>query len=181
MLEQAARLLSTLARELDRPLPALSVDEPGLELSADWARTLLDCFIHVFQNAMVHGIEGAEERLARHKPAQGQLSVRARRTAGDATITIADDGRGLPLAALRQQAGESEQQAAARIFEPGASTAPQPSASSGRGVGLDAVRTRLRELGGDVTVALGAETAPGFRSFALVLVLPAEALLPGPS
>ncbi len=180
VIAQATRLLAVLALELNKPMPLLMVDEPGLELSASGSRALLDCLVHVFQNAMVHGLEGAEERRARHKPEQGQLRVHARRTALGATVSISDDGRGLPLAALRQRArapGESDERTAARVFEPGASTAETLSAASGRGVGLSAVRTRLRELGGDASVALGPETAPGFRAFELLLELPAAALL----
>ncbi|MEY2934050.1 MAG: hypothetical protein RL033_4799 [Pseudomonadota bacterium] len=178
VIAQAARLLSVLAQELDKPAPALSVSEPGLLLNGAWSRAVLDCLVHVFQNALSHGIESAAERAARNQPPQGTIRVHARRSARGVTLCIADDGRGLPLAALRQRSGnpqESDAEAALRIFDAGVSTATRLSESAGRGMGLDAVRAQLRELGGDAMVTLGPEMAPGFRRFELLLELPAEA------
>jgi predicted ATPase/tRNA A-37 threonylcarbamoyl transferase component Bud32/HPt (histidine-containing phosphotransfer) domain-containing protein len=184
LVQQAARLLPVLAQELGKPAPALELEDRGISLSGSWARPLSDCLVHVFQNALDHGLETAEQRLARHKPARGTLRVRVQQSARGASLRIADDGRGLNLAALRARAGVSEEpdeQTAQRIFDAGVSTAAHVTQISGRGVGLDAVRALLRGLGGDVSIALGAALEPGFRAFELNLELPAHATLDEPA
>jgi two-component system chemotaxis sensor kinase CheA len=95
-------------------------------------------------------------------------------------LRIADDGRGLNLAALRSQAGvpdESDAESALRIFGAGVSTAERVTQISGRGVGLDAVRASVRELGGEVSVVLSGPAAGGLCPFELVFELPPEAVL----
>jgi chemotaxis protein histidine kinase CheA len=140
--------------------------------------------MHVFQNALDHGLETADQRLAQQKPARGTLRVRVQQGARGTALRIADDGRGLNLSALRARAGvsaEPDEQTAQRIFDAGISTAAHVTQVSGRGVGLDAVRALLRGLGGDVSIALGAALEPGFRAFELSLELPAPATLDEPA
>jgi len=184
LVQQTARLLPVLAQELGKPAPALELEDRGLCLSGSWARPLSDCLVHIFQNALDHGLETSEKRLAKHKPARGTLRVRVQPGARGTTLRIADDGRGLDLAALRARAGvaaEPDEQTALRILDAGVSTAAGVTQVSGRGVGLDAVRAVLRGLGGDVSITLGAALEPGCRAFELVLELPPQAALDEPA
>jgi K+-sensing histidine kinase KdpD len=140
--------------------------------------------VHAFQNALDHGLETADERRAKHKPAQGKISLRAVRTPRGTTLWLADDGRGLNLNALRAKGGrpdETDELAANRIFDSGVSTAERVTNVSGRGVGLDAVRSFVRKLGGEVTVVLSGAGENGFRPFELVIDLPPEATVGDPS
>ena len=101
------------------------------------------------------------------------------RTATAATIRVRDDGRGLRLDRLRAQAGvgsATDEEVAERVFGPGVSTAEHLSALSGRGVGMDAIRSFVRAQGGDAHVELTGPARDGCRPFDLVLDLPSGAL-----
>jgi two-component system chemotaxis sensor kinase CheA len=114
------------------------------------------------RNAIDHGLESSEERIAAGKPAVGRLMVSARQAGGGVVITVRDDGRGvdpeLVLAHARERgllaAGEeiTMEQALELLFRPGFSTAREMSDISGRGVGLDAARDQVRALGGDIAI-----------------------------
>lgn len=139
-------------------------------------RTILDALkaplLHLLRNAFDHGIEDAATRLAAGKPATGSIEIRAAYRGNRTLITLTDDGGGIDLNRIRaqaqQQLGLSQEQLAelsetellSLIFEPGFSTAAQVTALSGRGVGLDVVRTNLRQIRGDIKV----ETKPGVGS-----------------
>jgi two-component system, chemotaxis family, sensor histidine kinase and response regulator WspE len=119
---------------------------------------------HFLQNAVDHGIESPEERLAAGKSANASIKLEARHRAGRLTITVSDDGRGLDVAKLREaiiKKGLVDGDTATRlseaeilefIFLPGFSMADQITEVSGRGVGLDIVRSFLHEVGGSVHV-----------------------------
>jgi predicted ATPase/HPt (histidine-containing phosphotransfer) domain-containing protein len=182
IVQRAARLLPVLAQELGKPAPELKLEDRALYVHGAWAQALLDCLIHILQNAMDHGIEGPAERVAQGKPECGVIRVQAARADRGLSLRIADDGRGLNLAALRAQAGgaESDEQLALRILEPGVSTAARVTPVSGQGMGLDAARALLRGLGGELSVSLGAPNPAGFRQLELWLQLPQEALCEAP-
>lgn len=126
---------------------------------------LYDPLLHLLRNAFDHGIESAELRQERGKPEQGQIEIRAYHKGNQTIIEIEDDGQGLDLNRIGSRALElnwvSPDQLAVLtpaqlfefIFEPGFSTANRVSELSGRGVGLDVVRSQLRSLKGTVTVA----------------------------
>ncbi|MBD3886035.1 hybrid sensor histidine kinase/response regulator [Phormidium tenue FACHB-886] len=126
---------------------------------------LYDPLLHLLRNAFDHGIESAELRQERGKPEQGQIEIRAYHKGNQTIIEIEDDGQGLDLDRIGNRALQlnwvSPDQLAVLtpaqllefIFEPGFSTASQVSELSGRGVGLDVVRSELRSLKGTVTVA----------------------------
>jgi len=94
-------------------------------------------------------------------------------------ITVADDGRGLPLNALRAKTDDihaADEELAERAFQSGVSTARVLTSISGRGVGLDAIRSFLRRNGGDAHIAFTGPARGGHRPFELILELPASAI-----
>jgi two-component system chemotaxis sensor kinase CheA len=150
-------LASRLGKEADLELV-------GQETELD--RTVVDAIgdplVHLVRNALDHGLEPPEERVAAGKPPRGRLTVSARQAGGGVVVDVRDDGRGLDPARVARKAvergliapGDADSVDAARaaelIFTPGFSTAEHMSDVSGRGVGMDAVRAKVRELGGDV-------------------------------
>jgi two-component system chemotaxis sensor kinase CheA len=118
---------------------------------------LRDPLLHLVRNAVDHGIESKEEREASGKPGQGTVTVSAALRGAGVEIVVADDGRGLDLAAIREHARrkkmdvpEDDREAARLIFLPGFSTARLITELSGRGIGLDVVRHRVESLHGHV-------------------------------
>jgi two-component system chemotaxis sensor kinase CheA len=118
--------------------------------------------------------------LAAGKSARGQLRVWAEARDHAVVIRVSDDGRGLALDRLREKAeGQpcSDDELAELIFAFGVSTAASVSTISGRGVGMDAVRSDLRRHGGDASVEFTGPRRDGHRPFALLLKLPGAALV----
>lgn len=116
---------------------------------------------HMVRNAVDHGLETPEQRRALGKPAQASLQLAASQQGNALLITVADDGRGLDLSRILAKARKlgladgrdySAELITDFIFAPGFSTAEQVSAVSGRGVGLDVVKTRLAQIGGQISV-----------------------------
>jgi two-component system chemotaxis sensor kinase CheA len=120
--------------------------EVDFEVRADELEQTLDAIIvapliHLVRNAVDHGIEASDERVKLGKNPRGKIVIEAVNRDGQTRITVSDDGRGI--------APESVQ----KIFHPGFSTANAVSEISGRGVGLDAVKTEIEQAGGTVTVS----------------------------
>ena len=117
---------------------------------------------HMLRNAIDHGIESAEQRLAAGKPDEGNISLSFQREGGEIVITIADDGKGLDVAAIRDKAinkrmitadtQATDSELLRLIFQPGFSTATTVSQVSGRGVGMDVVKTEVHHLGGSISI-----------------------------
>ena len=138
-----------------------------------------DPLLHLIQNAIGHGIEPAAERERLGKPAQGRLTLSASQAGGFVLVEVEDDGRGIDTSLLRRRAVEqgllpageavalSDRDALNLIFVTGFSTAAAVTRTSGRGVGLDVVRTNVSRLNGEIHV----ETEPG-RLTRFVLKLP---------
>ncbi len=134
------------------------------ELDRTVVDALGDPLVHLVRNSLDHGLEPVAERVAAGKPEVGTLEIAARHAGGSVVIEVRDDGRGINPEAIARKAlerGLIDAQAAAEInmkaavellFAPGFSTAEATSDISGRGVGMDAVRARIRELGGEVLV-----------------------------
>src|SRR4051794_1364781 len=155
------RLVRDLASRLGKEV---ELELVGGETELD--RTVVDAIgdplVHLVRNALDHGIEPPEERVAAGKPPRGRLTVAARQAGGGVVIDVRDDGRGVDPARVARKAvergliepgdaaGVDAGRAAELIFTPGFSTAEHASDVSGRGVGMDAVRAKVRELGGDV-------------------------------
>ncbi|MSR25437.1 MAG: chemotaxis protein CheA [Planctomycetaceae bacterium] len=142
----------------------LEIDGADTELDRSLIETIRDPLTHLVRNAVDHGIEPPEVRVARGKPAAGRLSLRAYHESGQVMVEIRDDGGGIPVDAVRKKAVAkglvSFEQAALLpdervlhyIFEPGFSTAAKVTDVSGRGVGMDVVRTNIEAIGGAVDI-----------------------------
>jgi two-component system, chemotaxis family, sensor kinase CheA len=131
------------------------------ELDKEMIELLIDPLTHVVRNAIDHGIETPEDRVAAGKPDMGTVSMRATHRGGSVIIDVSDDGRGLDRAKLLAKAREmnmpcsdsmSDAEVFALIFEAGFSTAKQVTDLSGRGVGMDVVRRNIASLGGSVNI-----------------------------
>jgi two-component system, chemotaxis family, sensor kinase CheA len=134
------------------------------ELDRTVVDALGDPLVHLVRNSLDHALEPPAEREAAGKPATGVLELSARQAGGNVVITVRDDGRGIDPARVARKAAERGLIAAEEadtvdmaraielLFAPGFSTAEQTSDISGRGVGMDAVRSTLRGLGGNVVM-----------------------------
>lgn len=177
-----AKMLPVLAQELDKIAPVVDAEHSDVLLSEAWAPVMTDALIHAFQNAVDHGIEGEDERGRAGKAPRGKITLRTDRAAHGVRIRLADDGRGLDLDALRARTGDSsgtDEHVAASAFQPGVSTAARVTSISGRGVGLDAVRSFVRERGGEVAIVFTGPASAGRRPFELVFTLPEDAVIAG--
>ncbi|MBW4638281.1 MAG: hybrid sensor histidine kinase/response regulator [Gloeocapsa sp. UFS-A4-WI-NPMV-4B04] len=164
VLNRFPRMLRDLSRSYDKPVD-LKLSGTGVLVDKAALEKLYDPLLHLVRNSFDHGIEMPDVRRQQGKPEQGRIEIRAYHQGSQTTIEVRDDGRGLNLERIRTKATEmglasAEQLATAStsgilelIFEPGFSTASQISELSGRGVGLDVVRSQLRSLKGDVTVS----------------------------
>ena len=132
---------------------------------------------HMIRNAVDHGIEGAEERVAKGKPAQGNLKLSAEQKGARIFLRVADDGRGIDRERVLAKAVEkgivaadatlSDEEIDNLICAPGFSTAEQISSISGRGVGMDVVRSNVEALGGRIEIS----SVPG-KGTTFTMILP---------
>jgi two-component system chemotaxis sensor kinase CheA len=130
------------------------------ELDRHVLEQLREPLVALVRNAVDHGIEPPDERAAAGKPREGVVRAHARQIGAEVVISLSDDGRGIDLERVRQRAGGralSEEDALEAIFAPGMSTASEVTDISGRGVGLDAVRTAVHAVCGRIEV----RTSPG--------------------
>lgn len=135
------------------------------ELDKTIIEAIKDPLTHIVRNAADHGIELPEQRVANGKPAEGCLTLRAYHEGGQVNIEIADDGAGIDPERLKQKAVEKglvaaehaarmgEREALNLIFLPGFSTAAAVTNISGRGVGMDVVKTNIEKIGGAVDLS----------------------------
>jgi two-component system chemotaxis sensor kinase CheA len=157
------RLVRDLSSKLGKEVK-LELVGSETELDRTVVDALGDPLVHLVRNSLDHGLEPVAERLAAGKPEVGTLEISARHAGGSVVIEVRDDGRGIDPEAIARKAlssGLIDAQAAADItmksavellFAPGFSTAETTSDISGRGVGMDAVRAKIRELGGEVVL-----------------------------
>ncbi|MET0685982.1 MAG: chemotaxis protein CheA [Solirubrobacteraceae bacterium] len=157
------RLVRDLSTKLDKQVELKLVGKET-ELDRTVVDMLGDPLVHLVRNSLDHGLEPAAEREAAGKPATGTLEISARHAGGNVIISVRDDGRGIDPAKVAGKAAErgliapelvdtvDAKAAAELLFHPGFSTADVTSDISGRGVGMDAVRTAVRELGGEVVL-----------------------------
>ena len=145
----------------------LLVEGEATEVDKTVVEKLADPLTHMIRNAVDHGLEPAEARIAAGKPAEGTVHLSAQHRSGRVIITLADDGGGINRERVRQIAVEkglvpadlelSPAEIDNLLFMPGFSTAKELSKLSGRGVGLDVVRSAINDLGGRVTI----QSVPG--------------------
>ncbi len=164
------RLFSTLPRlmrdtclELGKKVD-LIVEGNDVEVDREMVEALRDPLTHILRNAIDHGIETSDERLLAGKAAAGQIHILARQSGNQILVEIADDGRGIDMEKLAAKAISrkihtqaqwqklSERAKLETIFAPGLSTAEKVSAISGRGVGMDVVRTNIHAIGGTIDI-----------------------------
>ena len=158
------RLIRDMAAQLRKPATLL-IEGEDTEADKAIVEMIVEPILHVLRNAMDHGIEEAPARSAAGKPAVATLRLSAARRGDNVVLEISDDGRGIDLARVRQVARErgiapaetvaamGERELIELVFAPGFSTASRITAVSGRGVGMDAVRTAVKRLGGQVELA----------------------------
>jgi two-component system chemotaxis sensor kinase CheA len=165
------------------------IDMEGKETELDKTiiEAIKDPLTHIVRNSVDHGIETPQRRIAAGKPEEGKLLLRAYHEGGQVNIEISDDGAGLDLERIRRKAVEkgsisaehsarmSEREAANLIFLPGLSTAEKITNVSGRGVGMDVVRTNIEKIGGmvDIQSRWGAGTTVRMKIPLTLAIIPA--------
>ncbi|KGM57338.1 chemotaxis protein [Lysobacter arseniciresistens ZS79] len=179
------KLARDVARQLQKKVE-LEVIGAETELDRNLVEALSDPLVHLVRNAIDHGIESPDARLAAGKPAQGQVVLSAQQEGDHVAIEVRDDGAGIDPDRIRDSAvrkGLIEADAAARlspdeclqlIFMAGFSTRTEVSDLSGRGVGMDVVQSKIRELSGEVQI----QSEPGRGSRFLIRVPLTLAILP---
>lgn len=155
------RLVRDLASDLGKRIDLVMTGQ-DTELDRQVMELIRDPLTHMIRNAADHGLETPDQRRAAGKPETGRITLSARHEGGAILIEMADDGRGLPAARIRakaldvglinpaQAAAMTDAEARQLIFLPGFSTASEVTAVSGRGVGMDVVRTNIEAIGGAI-------------------------------
>ena len=155
------RLVRDLSYELNKKID-LVMDGEGTELDRQVLELIRDPLTHMVRNSADHGLEPTQERIDIGKPANGTIKLAAFHEGGYIVIRISDNGRGLNTARIREKVIEkglasraevdqlSDQQIHRFIFAPGFSTAAAVTNLSGRGVGMDVVRTNIEQIGGQI-------------------------------
>ncbi len=162
------RVVRDLSKDLGKEI-RLDISGREVEMDKTIIEGLSEPMTHMVRNAVDHGIENAEVRIRAGKPAFGTINLRAYHEAGQVVVEIHDDGKGIDPAKVAASAlakglisqdqlkGMSAKEMTALIFLPGLSTADKISDVSGRGVGMDVVKTNLDKLGGKVEI----DSVPG--------------------
>jgi two-component system, chemotaxis family, sensor kinase CheA len=170
ILSKYHRVIRDLSQDLHKTI-SLNLSGVETELDKSLLESIKDPLTHIVRNSCDHGIETPEVRRAAGKPGEGTIQIRAYHEGGQVVIEVSDDGKGLHKEALLKKAiekgiltqsqasGLSEKEIFSLIFAPGFSTAAVVTNVSGRGVGMDVVRTNIEKIGG--TVELGSVAGKG--------------------
>ncbi|HNA28718.1 MAG TPA: chemotaxis protein CheA [Thiobacillaceae bacterium] len=163
LFQKYPRLARDLARQLGKDVELVLSGEET-ELDKTMIEDLNDPLVHLVRNAVDHGIETAEERSEAHKPSKAIVTLSASQVGDHIYIEISDDGKGMRPDVIRRKAvekgiidaemanGLDDRQSLHLIFLPGFSTKDQISSVSGRGVGMDVVKTNIAKLNGKIDV-----------------------------
>ncbi len=174
LFQKFPRLVRELARDLGKEVE-LTIEGAETEVDRVVVDSLYDPLVHMLRNSLDHGIENAESRAAAGKPAKATISLKAWQEANSVMIQITDDGKGMNPQELRKKAlskgliGESAAQtteeALQLVFLPGFSTKDVASSVSGRGVGMDVVKTAVEKHRGTISIdsTMGAGTCFSIR------------------
>ena len=185
LFQKYPRIARDLARQLGKDVELALVGEET-EVDKTMIEDLADPLIHLIRNAVDHGVESAEERRLAGKPVNSVVRLEARQEGDHIVLIIADDGRGMSPERIRAKAiekkiiGEEEanalddRQSLNLIFLPGFSTMAQASAVSGRGVGMDVVKTNIQKLNGAIEI----RSEPGKGSVFIISLPLTLAILP---
>lgn len=164
LFQKYPRLARDLARQLGKDVE-LVLEGEETEIDKTMIEDLNDPLVHLVRNAVDHGVETPEERAALGKPPKSVIRLSAQQIGDHILIEIADDGRGIRADVIRRKAlekglidaetanGLDERQSLNLIFLPGFSTKDQISDVSGRGVGMDVVKTNIQKLNGRIDIA----------------------------
>jgi len=185
LFQKYPRIARDLARSLGKDVELVLIGEET-EIDKTMIEDLSDPIIHLIRNAVDHGVESTEERLAAGKPEKSQVRLEARQEGDHILLIVADDGRGMNAEKLRAKALEKgliaddeantmdERQSLNLIFLPGFSTKDVASDVSGRGVGMDVVKTNIQKLNGSIEI----KSVPG-KGTSFIISLPLTlAILP---
>jgi two-component system, chemotaxis family, sensor kinase CheA len=164
VLQRFPRVVREMAAALGKPTK-LEIEGENTEADKTIVEMLFEPLLHIVRNAMDHGVEDGDERREMGKPGVATIRLHARREADEVLIEVSDDGRGIDVERVREAAGSRglatqdelrtmpEAEIIGLIFAPGFSTAAKITEISGRGVGMDAVRTAVAKIGGRVAIA----------------------------
>ncbi|HEY0706735.1 MAG TPA: ATP-binding protein [Polyangia bacterium] len=153
-----AEQAQSLATRLGRGELSIEIEDHGLRLDLQRWGPVWSELVHLVRNAVDHGIEPSEERRAQGKSAQGRLRFALSRDNDALAIEVEDDGRGIDWDGLRRSArarglpDQTQEDLQAALFAPGVSARTQVSDTSGRGIGMNALLERVRELGGTISL-----------------------------
>ncbi|QAY83752.1 Hpt domain-containing protein [Pseudomonas arsenicoxydans] len=166
MLPRLKRIVRQVSSELGKDVEFVVGNAEG-EMDRNVLERMAAPLEHMLRNAVDHGLESTEARIAAGKPAQGRITLDLAREGGDIIFDIRDDGAGVPLEAVRRKAIKrgllapdadlSDHDVLQFILQPGFSTAEKITQISGRGVGMDVVHEEVRQLGG----AMSIDSVPG--------------------
>lgn len=177
------RLVREISSTLGKPVNFV-MDGETVEADATVVDSLFEPLLHILRNAIGHGVEDATDRTLAGKPVTATITLRARRKLENVVVEIEDDGKGIDIDRVRRTAAErelvsteqlaqmSEAEAVSLIFAPGFSTATKVTGLSGRGIGMDAVKSAVERIGGVVTVETHAGRGTTFR-----LILPFSVMM----
>jgi hypothetical protein len=173
-----------LARDLKKDKPIIMIDDPGFSLTLEAQELFRNIFTHIIRNSLDHGIESPQERIHKGKRPSGKLELVLRERDGQLVLRYQDDGRGLNLRLLRdvgirrgflpKDQAITRESIAELIFVGGLSTSAELTEISGRGVGMDAVKRYILQIGGDIRIWLDekGEDAQGYCAFSLEIMIP---------
>ena len=157
------RIIRDISKNLGKEIE-LTMDGVDVELDKSIIEALGDPLTHLVRNAVDHGIEKPEVREQLGKPKTGRVSLKAYHEGGHVTIDVSDDGAGIDIDIIKEKALEKgivsqmeldemgDREALSLLFAPGFSTAKTVTDVSGRGVGMDVVKTNIEKLGGSIEI-----------------------------
>jgi chemosensory pili system protein ChpA (sensor histidine kinase/response regulator) len=161
LIPRLRRIVRQVAGELKKQIEIDFINPEG-EMDRSLLERIVAPLEHMLRNACDHGVEAPDVRVAAGKPALGRIRVALSREGGEVVLRVADDGKGIPVAAIRKKAMErglmdensnlTDQEIIQFILEAGFSTAEKVTQISGRGVGMDVVSSEIKQMGGTLVI-----------------------------